>query len=67
VADIRELVDLAIDEDFRAPCLWVPQEHFEALCAVLDRKPNVVGAIISRGKTIRSGGPYSDITARRPD
>lgn len=64
--DIRELVDLAIDEDWRAPCLWVPAEHFEALCDALQRKPNVVGAIIYRRKTIRSGEPYSDISTRGP-
>jgi len=28
--------------------------------------PNVVGAIIYRGKTIRAGEPYSDITTRAP-
>ena len=63
---IRELVDIAIDEDLRAPCLWVPAEHFEALCEALSRKPNVVGAIIYRNKTIRAGEPYSDVTTQRP-
>jgi len=65
--DIRQLVDVAIDEDVRAPCLWVPVEHFDALCDALQRKPNVIGAIIYRGKTIRPGEPYSDVTTRRPD
>ncbi|HXQ11629.1 MAG TPA: hypothetical protein VN805_11605 [Caulobacteraceae bacterium] len=64
---IRELVDIAIDEDARSPCLWVPSEHFDALCQALERKPNVVGAIIYRKKTIRAGEPYSDVTTRRPD
>ena len=63
---IRELVDIAIDEDARSRCLWVPAEHFDALCAALERKPNVVGAIIYRNKTIRAGEPYSDITTRAP-
>jgi len=65
--DIRELVDLAIDEDWRAPCLWVPAEYFAALCEALQRKPNIVGAIIYRNKTIRAGEPYSEISTRRPD
>jgi hypothetical protein len=65
--DIRQLVDTAIDEDARAPCLWVPAEHFAALCRALERKPNPIGAIIYRNKTIRAGAPYSDITTERPD
>jgi hypothetical protein len=64
--DIRELVDIAIDDDPRAPCLWAPAEQFEALCEALQRRPNVIGAIIYRGKTILAGEAYSDITTRRP-
>jgi len=65
--DIRAKVDLAIDEDRRARCLWVPTEHWRTFCAELDRTPNLIGAIVYRGKTIREGPPYSDITTRRPE
>jgi hypothetical protein len=65
--NIRELVDIAIDEDLRAPCLWVPAEHFEAFCESVQRKPNVIGVVIYRNKTIRAGEPFSDVTTRRPD
>ena len=60
--DIRELVDIAIDEDRRSPCLWVPSEHWDAFCAAIDQRPNVIGAVIYRGKTIRAGAPFDDIT-----
>jgi hypothetical protein len=63
--DIRALVDVAIDEDRRSPCLWVPAEHWNAFCAAIDQRPNVIGAVIYRGKTIRAGAPFSDITTRR--
>jgi hypothetical protein len=59
--DIRELVDIAIDEDRRSPCLWVPSEHWDAFCAAIDQRPNVIGAVIYRGKTIRAGSPFSDV------
>lgn len=59
--DIRTLVDLAIDEDPRAPCLWVPSEHWQAFCEAVDRRPNVIGAVIYRDKTIRDGGPGTDV------
>ena len=36
--DIRQLVDVVIDEDPRAPCLWAPAEHFGTLCEALGRK-----------------------------
>jgi hypothetical protein len=65
--DIRDLVDVAIDEDPKAPCLWVPSEHWDVFCAAVSRKPNVIGAVIYRNKTIREGEPFSDITTRRPD
>jgi hypothetical protein len=60
-------VDLAIDEDRKAPCLWVPAEHWAALAAELGRGPNRIGVIVYRGKTIREGAPYTEITTRRPD
>ncbi|MBI1197404.1 MAG: hypothetical protein GC203_06035 [Phenylobacterium sp.] len=62
----RQLVDIAIDEDPRAPCLWVPSGLFPELCAALRQRPNVVGAVIYRNKTIRDGGPWCDITTRLP-
>jgi hypothetical protein len=65
--DIRELVDIAVDEDPKAPCLWVPSEHWEAFCEAVGRKPNIIGAVIYRNKTVREGEPFSDITTRRPD
>jgi hypothetical protein len=61
---IRELVDIAIDEDPKAPCLWVPSEHWDAFCAAIGRTPNLIGAVIYRNKTIREGGPHSDISTR---
>ena len=64
--DIRGLVDIAIDEDPRAPCLWVPSEQFEVFCAAIRQAPNLVGAVIYRNKTIRDGGPRTDVTTRRP-
>jgi hypothetical protein len=63
--DARRLVDLAIEDDPRAPCLWVPSELWPAFCAAIRQQPNVVGAVIYRNKTIREGGPLSDITTRR--
>jgi hypothetical protein len=64
--DIKELVDIAIDDDPKTPCLWVPSESWGAFCAAIRQKPNVIGAVIYRNKTIRDGGPYSDITTRQP-
>ena len=64
--DIKALVDIAIDDDLKAPCLWVPSEAWEAFCAAIGRTPNLIGAVIYRNKTIRDGGPYSDITTRQP-
>ena len=64
---IRALVDLAIDEDPRSPCLWVPTEHWDAFCRSIGQTPNVIGAVIYRNKTIRDGGPYCDITTTQPD
>jgi hypothetical protein len=59
--NIRELVDIAIDEDPRSPCLWVPTEHWPAFCVAIAQRPNIIGAVIYRGKTIRDGGPFADI------
>ncbi|WP_309646568.1 hypothetical protein [Phenylobacterium sp.] len=59
--DIRTLVDVAIDEDPRAPCLWVPSEAWEEFCTAVRRSPNLIGAVIYRDKTIRDGGPGTDI------
>ena len=58
---IKTMVDLAIDEDPRSPCLWVPSEHWEDFCAAIARRPNLIGAVIYRDKTIRDGGPDTDI------
>lgn len=65
--EIRERVDLAIDENRRAPCLWIPSEHWAAFAAALGRGPNRIGVIVYRGKTLREGPPWSDITTRAPD
>ena len=62
----RDLVDVAIDEDPRAPCLWVPSELWPEFLASIDRRPNVIGAVIYRNKTIREGPPLTDITTLRP-
>ena len=40
---VRDLVDIAIDEDPRDPCLWAPTEYWEAFCQAVDRKPNLIG------------------------
>jgi len=65
--NIRELVDIAVDEDPKAPCLWVPSEHWQAFCEAVGRKPNIIGVVIYRNKTVREGEPFSDMTTRRPD
>ena len=58
---IRDLVDLAIEDDPRAPCLWVPSEAWAEFCAAIGQKPNLIGAVIYRNKTIRDGGPLTDV------
>jgi hypothetical protein len=63
--DAKMLVDVAIDEDPRAPCLWVPSELWPEFIAAVDRRPNLIGAVIYRNKTIREGRPDTDITTRR--
>jgi hypothetical protein len=62
----RDLVDVAIDEDPRAPCLWVPSELWLEFCAAIGQRPNLIGAVIYRNTTVREGGPLTDITTRRP-
>jgi hypothetical protein len=64
--EVRRLVDVAIDEDPRAPCLWIPSALFPEFCTTIRQRPNVVGAVIYRNKTVRDGGPYCDITTRAP-
>ncbi|HVK42559.1 MAG: hypothetical protein K0Q62_283 [Phenylobacterium sp.] len=59
--NIRDLVDLAIEDDPRAPCLWVPSEAWAEFCAAIGQKPNLIGAVIYRNKTIRDGGPMTDV------
>ncbi|HEX7945567.1 MAG TPA: hypothetical protein VF495_12925 [Phenylobacterium sp.] len=62
----KQLVDIACDEDPRAPCLWLPSDIFAELSEAIRQKPNLIGVLIYRNKTVRDGGPYSDITTRRP-
>jgi hypothetical protein len=64
--DVRRLVDIAIEEDPRAPCLWVPSELWPEFCDAIAQRPNVVGAVIYRNKTVREGRPLTDITTLRP-
>jgi hypothetical protein len=54
------------EEDPRAPCLWLPSDLFPEFCAAIGHRPNAIGAVIYRNKTVRDGGPYCDITTRRP-
>ena len=63
--DAMTLVDMAIDEDPRAPCLWVPSELWPEFVAAVGRRPNLIGAVIYRNKTVREGRPDTDITTRR--
>ena len=63
--DAMTLVDMAIDEDPRAPCLWVPSELWPEFVAAVGRRPNLIGAVIYRNKTVREGRPNTDITTRR--
>jgi hypothetical protein len=64
--DLRDLVDVAIDEDPRALCLWVPSELWPEFLDAVGRRPNLIGAVIYRNKTVREGGPLTDITTLRP-
>ncbi len=62
----KQLVDIACDEDPRAPCLWVPSDLWPEFCAAIRQQPNLIGAVIYRNKTIRDGGPYCEVTIRQP-
>ena len=64
--DTRDLVDVAIDEDPRAPCLWIPSELWLEFLAAVGREPNRIGVVIYRNKTVREGGLLTDITTQRP-
>ena len=64
--EARDLVDVAIDEDPRAPCLWVPSELWPEFLAATGRRPNLIGVVIYRNKTVREGPPLTDITTLRP-
>jgi hypothetical protein len=64
--EVRELVDIAVDEDPRAPCLWVPAELWAEFCQAIGQRPNLIGAVIYRNKTVREGAPLTDITTARP-
>ena len=59
--DIRTLADIAIDEDPRAPCLWIPSEAWSGFCDAVGQRPNLIGVVIYRNKTVRDGGPNTDI------
>ena len=63
--DPKTLVDAAIDEDPRAPCLWVPSEIWPEFVTAIGHRPNVIGAVIYRNKTVREGAPQTEITTRR--
>ena len=65
IMNVRDLVDIAIDEDPRALCLWVPSERWVEFCESIRQRPNVIGAVIYRNKTVREGGPLTDITTRQ--
>ena len=41
--DARQLVDIACDEDPRAPCLWLPSDLFPEFCAAIRQQPNLIG------------------------
>ena len=62
----RDLADVAIDEDPRAPCLWIPSELWPEFLAAIPQRPNLIGAVIYRNKTVREGQPNTDITTVRP-
>ncbi len=64
--DAKQLVDIACDEDPRAPCLWVPSDLWPEFCVAIRQKPNLIGVVIYRNKTIRDGGPYCDVSTRQP-
>jgi hypothetical protein len=40
-------------------------ELWPEFIAAVDQRPNLIGAVIYRNKTIREGRPNTDITTRR--
>jgi hypothetical protein len=62
---IKALVDITIDDNPHAPFIWVPAEDWQEFCRAIDQRPNLIGAVIYRGKTIREGPPNSEITTYR--
>ena len=62
----RDLVDVAIEEDPRASCLWAPSELWPEFCAAIDQRPNRVGAVTYPEQDRPRGAPLTDIAARRP-
>jgi hypothetical protein len=44
----------------------VPSDLWQEFCAAIRQQPNLIGAVIYRNKTIRDGGPYSEVTTRQP-
>lgn len=62
----KELVDIACDDDPRAPCLWVPSSLWAEFHLAIRQQPNLIGAVIYRNKTIRDGGPDCNVTTRQP-
>ena len=63
--DIKVLVDLAIEDNPHAPCLWLPSRQFPAFCTAIQQQPNVIGAVIYRNKTIRDGGMIESVVTYR--
>lgn len=62
---IKALVDLLVIDEPHAPCIFVPSEYWEEFCAAIEQQPNLVGAVIYRNRTIRDGGPYTELRTRR--
>ena len=54
--EIKALVDLAIEDNPHARMLWVPARHWQEFCDAIKQRPNIIGAVIYRDKTIRDGG-----------
>ena len=54
--EIKALVDLAIEDNPHARMLWVPARHWPEFCDAIKQRPNIIGAVIYRDKTIRDGG-----------
>ena len=41
----KQLVDIACDEDPRAPCLWLPSDIFAELSEAIHQKPNLIAQL----------------------